>query len=57
VTTKYEILLMLDPELADERQQEIIGRVRELPMLKRTDVRKKRSSQWPTSIASCSWAT
>jgi small subunit ribosomal protein S6 len=29
-TTKYEILLMLDPELADERQSEIVGRVREL---------------------------
>lgn len=26
----YEILLMLDPELADERQSEIVGRVREL---------------------------
>src|ERR671936_694243 len=30
VTTKYEILLMLDPELAEERQDEIIGRAREL---------------------------
>ena len=29
-TTKYEILLMLDPELAEERQSEIVGRVREL---------------------------
>ena len=28
--TKYEILLMLDPELADERQSEIVGRVRQL---------------------------
>ena len=28
--TKYEILLMLDPELAEERQSEIVGRVREL---------------------------
>jgi small subunit ribosomal protein S6 len=26
----YEILLMLDSELADERQSEIVGRVREL---------------------------
>jgi small subunit ribosomal protein S6 len=26
----YEILLMLDPELADERQSEIVTRVREL---------------------------
>ena len=26
----YEILLMLDPELADERQNEIVARVREL---------------------------
>jgi small subunit ribosomal protein S6 len=26
----YEILLMLDPDIADERQTEIIGRVREL---------------------------
>jgi len=26
----YEILLMLDPELAEERQTEIVGRVREL---------------------------
>ena len=26
----YEILLMLDPEIAEERQTEIIGRVREL---------------------------
>ena len=25
----YEILLMLDPELADERQTEIVGRIRE----------------------------
>ena len=30
MTTKYEILLMLDPELAEERQEEIIGRAREL---------------------------
>ena len=28
--TKYEILLMLDPELAEERQSEIVRRVREL---------------------------
>jgi small subunit ribosomal protein S6 len=28
--TKYEILLMLDPELAEERQSEIVARVREL---------------------------
>ena len=28
--TKYEILLMLDPELAEERQSEIVGRVRQL---------------------------
>jgi small subunit ribosomal protein S6 len=28
--TAYEILLMLDPELPDERQNEIVGRVREL---------------------------
>ena len=28
--TKYEILLMLDPELAEERQSEIVGRIREL---------------------------
>jgi small subunit ribosomal protein S6 len=27
--TDYEILLMLDPELADERQSEIVSRVRE----------------------------
>jgi small subunit ribosomal protein S6 len=27
---EYEILLMLDPELADERQGEIVGRVRDL---------------------------
>ncbi len=26
----YEILLMLDPELADERQDEIVSRLREL---------------------------
>ena len=26
----YEILLMLDPELPDERQNEIVGRTREL---------------------------
>jgi len=26
----YEILLMLDPELAEERQEEIVGRTREL---------------------------
>ena len=26
----YEVLLMLDPELADERQNEIIGRVEEI---------------------------
>ena len=26
----YEVLLMLDPELAEERQSEIVGRVREL---------------------------
>jgi small subunit ribosomal protein S6 len=30
VTTAYEILLMLDPELAEERQNEIIARMREL---------------------------
>lgn len=28
--TTYEILLMLDPELADERQDEILARTREL---------------------------
>jgi small subunit ribosomal protein S6 len=28
--TEYEILLMLDPELADDRQGEIVARVREL---------------------------
>jgi small subunit ribosomal protein S6 len=28
--TTYEILLMLDPELADERQDDLIARVREL---------------------------
>ena len=28
--TKYEILLMLDPEMPEERQSEIVGRVREL---------------------------
>jgi small subunit ribosomal protein S6 len=28
--TKYEVLLMLDPELAEERQSEIVRRVREL---------------------------
>ena len=28
--TTYEILLMLDPELAEERQNELIARVREL---------------------------
>jgi small subunit ribosomal protein S6 len=28
--TKYEILLMLDPEMPEERQTEIVGRVREL---------------------------
>ena len=27
--TDYEILLLLDPELADERQEEIVSRVRE----------------------------
>lgn len=27
---QYEILLMLDPELAEERQSEIVGRMREL---------------------------
>jgi small subunit ribosomal protein S6 len=26
----YEVLLMLDPELADERQAEIVGRMRDL---------------------------
>ena len=28
--TSYEILLMLDPELAEERQSEIVARMREL---------------------------
>lgn len=28
--TQYEIILLLDPELADERQNEILTRVREL---------------------------
>jgi small subunit ribosomal protein S6 len=28
--TTYEILLMLDPELAEERQEEILARIREL---------------------------
>jgi small subunit ribosomal protein S6 len=28
--TEYEILLLLDPELADEKQAEIVGRVRTL---------------------------
>ncbi len=28
--TAYEILLLLDPELAEERQAEIVGRTREL---------------------------
>ncbi len=28
--TAYEIMLMLDPELADERQNEIVSRAREL---------------------------
>ena len=28
--TSYEILLMLDPELAEERQEEIVARTREL---------------------------
>jgi len=28
--TTYEILLMLDPELAEERQEEILTRIREL---------------------------
>ncbi len=28
--TKYEILLMLDPDMPEERQSEIVGRVREL---------------------------
>ena len=28
--TTYEILLMLDPELAEQRQEEILARVREL---------------------------
>ena len=30
MATAYEILLMLDPELAEERQSEIVGRAREL---------------------------
>jgi small subunit ribosomal protein S6 len=30
LATAYEILLMLDPELAEERQSEIVGRTREL---------------------------
>jgi small subunit ribosomal protein S6 len=30
VKTEYEILLMLDPELAEERQTEIVTRTREL---------------------------
>ncbi len=30
MTTAYEILLMLDPELAEERQSEIVARMREL---------------------------
>ena len=28
--TEYEILLMLDPELPEERQTTIVGRIREL---------------------------
>ena len=28
--TSYEILLMLDPELAEERQEEVVARTREL---------------------------
>jgi small subunit ribosomal protein S6 len=28
--TEYEILLLLDPDLGDDRQSEIVGRVREL---------------------------
>ena len=28
--TKYEILLMLDPDMPEERQTEIVGRIREL---------------------------
>jgi small subunit ribosomal protein S6 len=34
----YEIMLMLDPELAEERQNEIVARVRELV--------EKRGSAW-----------
>ena len=30
MTTAYEILLMLDPELPEERQSEIVARMREL---------------------------
>jgi small subunit ribosomal protein S6 len=30
VTTEYEVLLMLDPELAQEREEEILQRAREL---------------------------
>ena len=30
MTTAYEVLLMLDPELAEERSEEIIQRTREL---------------------------
>ena len=30
MATAYEILLMLDPELAEERQSEIVARMREL---------------------------
>ena len=29
MTTQYEILLMLDPDLAEERQNEILARIRE----------------------------
>ena len=41
---KYEILLMLDPELAEERQEEIVVRTREL--VERADGRWVRHDLW-----------
>jgi len=41
---EYEILLMLDPELAEERQEEIVVRTREL--VERADGRWVRHDLW-----------
>lgn len=41
--TQYEIMLLLDPELADERQNEILTRIRELV--------EKRGGAWQSQDA------